>query len=273
MSRPDPETRQRILDAARQVFSTSGYREGRIAEIARLADVSPATIYSYFLGKRDLFQALDIAQLEDLHPEFERKRAHILSQARHLFSERGFHGTTIESIARRAGYSKAGLYQFFPSKEALFEAVIHETKFQADLLQKPPGAAEDATLSQALQRIALSYVRMFDDPEQTAMFRIVMSESIRHPEIGEAYHAKGIGFVIDQVAQCLASFREAEGLQGINLLYAARAYVSMFGYAVELKAAPSRKLDEPTNEELVVFLTDWFLHGLLPHPPEESGTP
>lgn len=263
MSYANPETRQRILDAARQIFSGKGYRETRITEIARLADVSPATIYSYFSGKQDLFQALDMEPDKSPGPAFERKRAHILQCACHLFGERGFHGTTIESVARRAGYSKAGLYQFFPSKEALFEAVIHETAFHSDMLKQPPDGPENCTLPQALQRISLSFLRMFDDPDRAAIFRLVIAESVHYPEIGEIYHTKGIGFVMEQVASCLRGFQEDAGLGDINFLYAARAYMSMFFYAVQLKVAPGN-VEAPTDEEVAEILTNWFLNGLLP---------
>ena len=264
MAQHDPEIRRRILDAARRVFSEKGYSEGRIAEIADRAGVSPATIYSHFLGKRDLFEALDLAQADEKHPEFDRKRAMILEEARQLFGEKGFHGTTIEKIAQRTGYSKAGLYQFFSSKEELFAAVIHETAFRTDMLAQAAEARADDCLSHALQRIARAYLRMFDSPRQAAIFRLVISESIRYPEIGAIYHEKGIGYVIEQVADCLRRFQIQELPQGANLTFAARAYVSMFSYAIELKVAPGEHVDAPTDEELVEYLTGMFLNGLLP---------
>ncbi len=47
----------------------------------------------------------------------------ILDAAAHEFAERGVEASTIESIATRAGTSVGSIYQFFPNKPALFEAV------------------------------------------------------------------------------------------------------------------------------------------------------
>ncbi len=47
----------------------------------------------------------------------------MLDAAGHVFAETGFDGATTEAIAERAGVSIGSLYQYFPNKEALFEAI------------------------------------------------------------------------------------------------------------------------------------------------------
>ena len=58
-----------------------------------------------------------------------RRRGHervaaLLSAASDCFVEKGFDATTMTEIAARAGASIGSLYQFFPTKEALAEALI-----------------------------------------------------------------------------------------------------------------------------------------------------
>src|SRR6266508_3983094 len=50
--------RQAILDAARDLFTTEGYRNVSIRKIAEKIEYSPAAIYSYFPSKDDIFMAL-----------------------------------------------------------------------------------------------------------------------------------------------------------------------------------------------------------------------
>jgi AcrR family transcriptional regulator len=50
--------RQAILDAARDLFVTEGYRNVSIRKIAERIEYSPAAIYSYFPSKDDIFFAL-----------------------------------------------------------------------------------------------------------------------------------------------------------------------------------------------------------------------
>lgn len=54
------------------------------------------------------------------------RRASILAVAKILFADKGYHGVSVDGIAARLGVSPAVLYQHFPSKEALYEAVLSE---------------------------------------------------------------------------------------------------------------------------------------------------
>lgn len=51
------------------------------------------------------------------------RRAHLLQAALRCFARHGYHQTTIDQIAAEAGVSKGAPYVYFPSKEALFEAL------------------------------------------------------------------------------------------------------------------------------------------------------
>lgn len=59
-------------------------------------------------------------------PAQERSRervARILEAAAHEFAERGVEAATVESIAERAKTSVGSIYQFFPNKLAIYEAL------------------------------------------------------------------------------------------------------------------------------------------------------
>lgn len=53
----------------------------------------------------------------------ERRRA-ILSAAKRVFAERGYHATTIADVAKAADLSYGSIYWYFDSKEALFQALM-----------------------------------------------------------------------------------------------------------------------------------------------------
>ncbi|MEW6725794.1 TetR/AcrR family transcriptional regulator [Desulforudis sp. 1088] len=48
-------SRQRILNAAREVFAEVGFEAARVDEIARRADINKRMLYHYFGGKEDLY--------------------------------------------------------------------------------------------------------------------------------------------------------------------------------------------------------------------------
>ena len=60
------------------------------------------------------------------------RRASILAVAKVLFADRGFHGVSVDEIARRLGVSPAVLYRHFDSKETLYEAALSEIACQRE---------------------------------------------------------------------------------------------------------------------------------------------
>ncbi len=59
-------------------------------------------------------------------PRGEEARARILQIAIEAFAERGYHGTSINEIAKLAGITMPGLLHHFPSKIELFAAMLRE---------------------------------------------------------------------------------------------------------------------------------------------------
>jgi TetR/AcrR family transcriptional regulator len=56
----------------------------------------------------------------------KKNRATILEAALEVFSVSGFRGATVDQIATKAGLSKPNLLYYFPSKEAMFTALLSE---------------------------------------------------------------------------------------------------------------------------------------------------
>ena len=78
--------------------------------------------------------------------EREAIRDRLLSAGQDLFARRGIRATTVEQLARAAGISKGAYYLFYPSKEALFFAIVEEveTAMQDRLAQQVAEAPQDA---------------------------------------------------------------------------------------------------------------------------------
>jgi AcrR family transcriptional regulator len=57
----------------------------------------------------------------------DRSRGEILDAARRVLLKKGIAATTLEAVAREAGLSKAALYYYFPSKDALFFELVFGT--------------------------------------------------------------------------------------------------------------------------------------------------
>lgn len=69
------------------------------------------------------------------------KRSRLIAAARKVFADKGFHATTIGDITEAADVGFGTFYLYFPSKEAIFRAVVEEGFAR---LQEEIGAARAA---------------------------------------------------------------------------------------------------------------------------------
>jgi AcrR family transcriptional regulator len=60
-----------------------------------------------------------------LHGTFEKNKLKIERAALHLFTRKGFHGTTVREIAKKAGVSMGKLYIYYDTKEDIFIDLVH----------------------------------------------------------------------------------------------------------------------------------------------------
>lgn len=58
--------RGRILKASRRLFSTKGYEQTTMEDVALRAEVSKATLYNYFISKESLLLGIAEAELDDI---------------------------------------------------------------------------------------------------------------------------------------------------------------------------------------------------------------
>ena len=60
-------------------------------------------------------------------PQHLERREHLLRVARHVFAEKGFRATTMDDVAKEAGFTKPIVYQYFESKLDLYRQIVTET--------------------------------------------------------------------------------------------------------------------------------------------------
>ena len=112
-------------------------------------------------GTTDLPEVRFPRQRAQRLPAGER-RAVILSEASIFFAKEGFAAST-RDLADRLGVRQALLYKYYPSKEALLEAIF-EKAFADHLVMDWAQALADRTVSLA-DRLTTFYLRYVDDVE------------------------------------------------------------------------------------------------------------
>lgn len=127
--------------------------------------------------------------LSDTHPKAKliaKKRSAILIAAREIFLQHGYEGASMEAIAAAAGVSIMTLYRHAESKDQLFAAVMLNA---CEIAQDEDGADSISPL-ESLREILLQVGNQFQDkltrPATVSLFRTVMVETTRFPDLAEA---------------------------------------------------------------------------------------
>ncbi|OSZ63701.1 hypothetical protein CAP39_13695 [Sphingomonas sp. IBVSS1] len=136
-------------------------------------------------------------------PAADPRRQAYIAAAQRLFFAHGYGATSMNAIAAAVGGSKTTLWSLFPSKLALFEAVV-------DMVVQQYGTALTVDLDSAPD-IESALIRMGDaimdtimsDPI-TGIHRLVMGEAARVPELGRAMFERGPGPGMARFAAWLA---------------------------------------------------------------------
>ncbi len=94
----------------------------------------------------------------------EAKREAILDAAKEVFSESGLEGASLRAVASRAGYTPAALYFHFPSKEAIYAALLEESLIS--LGAAVAGASSDAEGQGRFRAAAMAFFDFYADHPQ-----------------------------------------------------------------------------------------------------------
>jgi AcrR family transcriptional regulator len=112
----------------------------------------------------------------------------ILEAALEEFAARGFAGARMAEVARRAGIAKGLIYHYFPSKTALFEAVVRDgtrSDFEAAERQLSQHSGSYRALLAAL--LDLGYRAVCEDARDRVLFRLIIAEAEHVPELAGFY--------------------------------------------------------------------------------------
>ena len=112
------------------------------------------------------------------------RRAHILAAARRCFVQDGFHGTSMQDLVDEAGVSSGAFYRYFPSKDAVIEAIAAENLEQVVGVIRQ--SIEEGLTAEAAVGAVLEFVtaRHAEDGF-AAIALLVWSEALRNPTLAE----------------------------------------------------------------------------------------
>ncbi len=158
--------------------------------------------------------------------EESAKRRQIIEGAREIFLRDGFDGASMNEITRAAGVSKGTVYAYFPSKEALFEALIREDR-RAQAERICAFDVEDRDVRKVLRTFGTNLMEAMLRPGAMAHLRTVIAASAKFPALGRAFYEAGPQYGIGRLAQYLARQVEAGELKIADTQRAAFHFIEL----------------------------------------------
>ena len=120
------------------------------------------------------------------------KRDEVLRIACDYFLSHGYHGASINAMARESGISKESIYRYFHGKQDLFKAVIgHELELYQTRLAKVHSFAAHHDLEEALLAFAEQMVLTLASEPTLSLRRLIFHEATKAPEVGRHYFEIG----------------------------------------------------------------------------------
>ncbi|ACI99446.1 TetR/AcrR family transcriptional regulator [Rhodospirillum centenum] len=194
----------------------------------------------------------------------ETRPAELLEAALDLFAEKGFAATRMEDIAARAGASKGTLYLYFPSKQAVFEALVHSALLPNIERLETVVAGYEGRMSELLRTTLRILGRLLENRRLIVLPKLVLAEAANFPDLAR-FHKRA---VVDRGLGLIASILERGMARGEfrrqDPLLVARLYVAPF-----LMMVMWRTTFEPLDDAFAIDTTrhlethlDILLRGL-----------
>ncbi|UAL12381.1 TetR/AcrR family transcriptional regulator [Caulobacter segnis] len=121
----------------------------------------------------------------------DTRREAILDVAAEVFLNEGFDAASMSTIAAKVGGSKSTLYNYFKSKEEIFQAHVERyCSWQgAEMFALLDDEGDDVRA--ALTRLGRRYITNVMSDRNMRHFRLIAAASERSPDIGRAFYEAG----------------------------------------------------------------------------------
>jgi AcrR family transcriptional regulator len=158
--------------------------------------------------------------------QFENRCQRFVEAAEQLFMKNGFAGTSVNEVVRIAGGSLATLYAEYPTKEALFEAVM-----SGRCARLFDNARENGNPSLEIRAELIALARRMLDralsDDALAIYRLAVHEGPKFPSVRNAVLVKGLRAYLGRLAAHLSELAAAGKLRLDDPLIAAEDFLTL----------------------------------------------
>ena len=154
----------------------------------------------------------------------------ILEKSLKLFSINGFEAVSIRTIAAEVGIGNSALYKHFPSKQAIFDALVEDLK--SKYMDFSEFVSEDI---KGVDAVTDACLRMFEyqtENEQIVNFRqLLLIEKFRNPHMAKIYREFFIEVPLNKLKTIFESLQDKNlMIKGDPFVFAMELYSPFYLY-------------------------------------------
>ncbi len=178
----------------------------------------------------------------------DARREAILDVAAEVFLEEGYDAASMSTIAAKVGGSKSTLYNYFKSKEEIFEAHIERyCGWQREAMFSLLDDGDDLRI--ALTNLGRRYLTNVLSDRNMRHFRLIVAAAERAPDLGRAFYEAGPSRGAKILSDFLERMKTEGRFVGDNPTTAAHQFIGLCQNRL-LKMRLANYVGEPTAEEV-----------------------
>jgi AcrR family transcriptional regulator len=208
-------------------------------------------------------------QRDRIRASARERQAGIIAAAATLFAAKGFNGTTTREIAQTAGISEALLFKHFPTKRALYAAILAEKAEISQLMDSVEAAAEKRDDEQVFRLIAGFRIHRGADP---TLLRLLLFSALENHELSHMFFRNRHRVFYEYLARYIERRAEEGAFRPVDSVLAAQSFIGIIVYhriLHEIFIVPLHC----TPEEAVAAYVKLFLEGMRRTPLRRDGRP
>lgn len=192
------------------------------------------------------------------------RRQALLDAATEHFMAHGYEGTSLDMVIESAGGSRRSIYQYFENKEGLFAAAV-DAQLDRIVEKLMPTLTPNDSPQRVLTDAGIAFVEALLSPQALAIFRIVIAEVKRFPDLGHRAYIKGPERAYALVSAYLSELNRMGVTEVDDPEMAARQLLEMMKGDLHLRALlePGRSIAPAEIERHTHSAVTMFLRGNL----------
>ena len=199
--------------------------------------------------------------------EKRARQQEILQAARELFTQKGYHETTLDEVAHHAGFGKGTLYNYFSSKEELLYAIIDQLVQEMTALAETAAGAASTDARTQFSRFARSVLTHARD--NADLMQLIIREVKRLDSPDKNKRMQEIKERIIAVWQTLAKPLENEMAAGklktFDPVTLAMLYDGMLRFYCMNRFGSSPAIKDDDSQDAADLLVTVFFDGIAKH--------